>query len=150
MKSIAKTVILHDTFLYKWGWERLILMMWKALWADIASWFFSTGSFDLRKEWFTGKMIPVSWEVFTKGLRHIKLKLAFLFHTKFIDEYENVIFSGDSISAVRNCSQKTRKIYYCHTPPRYIYDLHRLYLNKVSWYMRPIFLLACKIFKFLY
>lgn len=26
-------------FLYKWGWERLILMMAKALNADLASWF---------------------------------------------------------------------------------------------------------------
>lgn len=150
MKHTAKTLILHDTFLYKGGWERLILMMGKALEADIASWFFSQGSFDLRKEWFQGKMIPISGEVFTKGLRHIKLKIGFLFRTKFINDYENVIFSGDSISAVRNCSPQIRKIYYCHTPPRYIYDLHNLYLAKVSWYMKPLFLCACFVFKFLY
>ena len=147
---MKKIIIFHDTFLYKWWGERLILMMWKALDSDIASWFFSKGSFDLRKEGFTGKIIPVSWEIFTKGFRHIKLKWNFLFSTKFIKEYNNVIFSGDSISAVRNCSKDTKKIYYCHTPPRYIYDLHHLYVKKVPFYLRPIFRVACHVFKFLY
>lgn len=95
-------------------------------------------------------MIPVSSEVFTKGIRHIKLKLSFLFSTKFIWEYDSVIFSWDSISAVRNCPKHTKKIYYCHTPPRYIYDLHYLYLKKVPLYMRPAFKIACYVFKFLY
>lgn len=150
MKDQQKTLILHDTFLYKGGGERLILMMWKALKADIASGFFSSWSFDLRKEWFTGKIIPVSSEIFTKWLRHIRLKWNFLFSTKFISQYETVIFSGDCISAVRNCSQNTKKIYYCHTPPRYIYDLHELYLKKVPIYLRPFFKIACKVFKYLY
>jgi glycosyltransferase involved in cell wall biosynthesis len=125
-------------------------MMWKALNADIASGFFSKGSFDLRKEGFTWKIIPISSEIFTKGFRHIKLKWNFLFSTKFIKEYDTVLFSWDSISAVRNCWKNTKKIYYCHTPPRYIYDLHELYLKKVRWYLRPIFKIACLVFKFLY
>lgn len=143
-------LIVHDTFLYKWWWERLILMMGKALKADIASWFFSKWSFDLRAEGFTGKMIPISSEIFTKGLRHFKLKYSFLFHTKFLNEYKTVIFSWDSISAVWNCTVDTKKIYYCHTPPRYIYDLHDLYLERLSWYMRPLFKLGCQVFKFFY
>ena len=149
MKNKRK-LILHDTFLYKWGWERLILMMGKALNSDIASGFFSKGSFNLRKEGFTGKMIPITSEVFTKGFRHIKLKYHFLFSTRFLADYDVVIFSWDSISAVRNCGSDSKKIYYCHTPPRYIYDLHDLYLQKVSWYMRPAFKLGCKVFKYLY
>lgn len=124
--------------------------MGKALKSDIASWFFSPWSFDLRKEWFTWKMIPVSSEVFTKWVRHFKLKWSFLFSTKFINLYDSVIFSWDSISAVRNCRKDTKKIYYCHTPPRYIYDLHSLYVEKVPFYLRPLFKAACYIFKKLY
>lgn len=145
-----KILILHDTFLYKWWWERLMLIMGKALKSDIASWFFSLWSFDLRKEWFNWKIIPVSSEVFTRGFRHIKLKLSFIFATKFIKHYDSVIFSWDSISAVRNCNANSKKIYYCHTPPRYLYDLHNIYVKKVPFYLRPIFKLACYIFKFLY
>jgi hypothetical protein len=51
---------------------------------------------------------------------------------------------------VRNCNKKSKKIYYCHTPPRYLYDLHNLYLKKVPTLIKPVFKLACFIFKFLY
>lgn len=145
-----KTIIMHDTFLYKWGWERLILMMAKSLNSDLASWFFSKGSFDLRKEWFKWKMISVSSEVFKKWLRHIKLKYSFLFNTKFLKEYDTVIFSWDSISSVRNCRYNAKKIYYCHTPPRYLYDLKDVYLEKVPFLLRPVFNLLSYFFRKMY
>lgn len=145
-----KTIILHDTFLYKGGWERLILMMAKSLWADLASGFFSAWSFDLRKEWFNWKLIAVSSEIFAKGFRHIKLKLAFLFNTNFLKDYEIIIFSWDCISAVRNCSPWVKKIYYCHTPPRYLYDLRQDYLKKVPFLLRPVFNLLSHIFRKMY
>ncbi len=145
-----KTIILHDTFLYKWWWERLILMMWKILKSDVASGFFSKWSFDLRKEWFEGKLIPVSSEIFAKGFRHIKLKFAFLFKTKFLKEYDTVIFSWDCISAVRQAWKNTKKIYYCHTPPRYLYDLREDYLKKIPFIIRPAFNLISYVFKKMY
>jgi glycosyltransferase involved in cell wall biosynthesis len=150
MNKKNKIIILHDTFLYKWWWERLILMMAKALNADLASWFFSSWSFDLRKEGFKWKMISVSSEIFKKWFRHIKLKVAFLFNTNFLKNYETIIFSWDSISAVRNCSKNSKKVYYCHTPPRYIYDLHDSYLKKVPFLLRPFFKIFCYIFKKMY
>jgi hypothetical protein len=73
-----------------------------------------------------------------------------LFQTSFLKEYEVVIFSGDSISAVRNCKKDTKKVYYCHTPPRYIYDLHELYYAKVPFFMKPFFKGACFVFRYLY
>jgi len=145
-----KTIILHDTFLYKWGWERLILIMAKTLNADLASGFFSKWSFDLRKEWFNWKMISVSSEIFKKWFRHIKLKWSFLFKTSFLKQYNTVIFSWDSISAVRSCSQNTKKIYYCHTPPRYLYDLKDKYLEKVPLLLKPFFYLISYFFKKMY
>jgi glycosyltransferase involved in cell wall biosynthesis len=145
-----KIIILHDTFLYKWGWERLILMMAKWLNADLASGFFSEWSFDLRKEWFKWKMISVSSEIFKKWFRHIKLKWAFLFNTKFLNKYDTIIFSWDSISAVKNCNKKSKKIYYCHTPPRYLYDLRESYLEKVPFLLKPLFNLLSYIFKKMY
>ena len=136
MKNKNKVIILHDTFLYKWWWERLILMMSKILNSDLASGFFSRWSFDLRREWFKWNMISVSSEIFKKWFRHIKLKFSFIFNTKFLKNYDIVIFSWDSISAVRNCRKKTKKIYYCHTPPRYLYDLKKDYFKKVPYLFR--------------
>jgi len=145
-----KIIILHDTFLYKWWGERLILMMGKILDADIASWFFSKGSFDLRYEGFQWKMIAVSSEIFKKGFRHLKLKWAFLFRTKFLRTYDIVVFSGDCISAVRNCRWETKKIYYCHTPPRYFYDLYDLYIGKVPVLLKAFFNFWFFLFRRLY
>jgi len=145
-----KIIILHDTFLYKGWWERLILMMAKILGADLASGFFSKWSFDLRREWFKWKIISVSWEIFAKWFRHIKLKLAFLFKTDFLNNYDTVIFSWDCISAVRNCNKNIKKIYYCHTPPRYLYDLRDKYLKKVPFLLKPVFNLLSYIFRKMY
>lgn len=145
-----KIIILHDTFLYKWWWERLIMMMWKILKSDIASGFFSKGSFDLKKEWFNGKLISISDEIFAKGFRHIKLKIAFLFKTKFLKEYEIVVFSWDCISAVRQLNNNQKKIYYCHTPPRYLYDLREVYLKKINIFLKPVFIILSYIFRKMY
>lgn len=146
-----KIIILHDTFLYKGWWERLIMMMWKILKSDIASGFFSKWSFDLRKEWFKWKIIPLSNEIFAKGFRHIKLKLAFLFKTAFLNKYDIVIFSWDCISAVNRIKNKsTKNIYYCHTPPRYLYDLKEIYLSKLNFSLRPIFNIASYVFRKMY
>ncbi len=145
-----KIIILHDTFLYKWGWERLMIMMQKALNCDLATWFVSKGSFDLKKEWVSGKIYEISSEIFKKGFRHIKLKLAFLFKTKFLKDYDTIIFSWDCLSAVRNCRKDAKKIYYCHTPPRYLYDLREEYLKKVKWYLRPAFEVISFVFKKMY
>lgn len=145
-----KIIILHDTFLYKWGWERLILMMAKALWADIASGFFSEGSFDLRKEGFVWKIIPVSSEIFKKGFRHLRLKKDFMFKTKFLKDYDTVIFSWDCISAIRNVALWTKTIYYCHTPPRYLYDLKDDYYKKVSPILKYPFNFLSNIFRKMY
>ena len=145
-----KIIILHDTFLYKWWWERLILMMAQALDADIASGFFSRWSFNLRDEGFKWKMIEVSSEVFKKWFRHLKLKQAFLFNTKFLKDYDTVIFSGDCISAIRNCREDSKKVYYCHTPPRYLYDLREEYLKKIPSYLKPAFNWVSWIFRKMY
>ncbi len=95
-------------------------------------------------------MIEVSSEIFAKGFRHLKLKWAFLTKTKFLEEYDTVIFSGDCLSAVKNCKKETKKIYYCHTPPRYLYDLKYLYLQKMPFYVRPVFEVLSYVFKKMY
>jgi len=149
-KKQSKILILHDTFLYKWGWERLILMMAKALNADIASGFFSAWSFDLRKEWFKWKLILVSIEIFKKWFRHIRLKKDFMYNTKFLSYYDTVIFSWDCLWAVRNLKEGTKSIYYCHTPPRYLYDLRDEYLKKVPFYLKFAFNFLSSIFRKMY
>lgn len=146
----SKICILHDTFLYKGGGERLILTMAKILDADLAAGFFSSGSFEPREQGFNGKLIAVSSPLFTKGLRHLKLKWAFLFNTKFLAKYDTVLFSGDCIEAVRNIRKDAKAFYYCHTPPRYLFDQKNVYANKLHKYVRPVFYAVAKILAWWY
>lgn len=68
-----------------------------------------------------------------------KAPTRFFFGTGFLKDYKTVIFSGDCISAVRNTAKGTKKIYYCHTPPRYIFDRKDDYLKRFLGFFAPSF-----------
>ncbi len=133
-----KIAILHDAFLYRGGGERLVTLMAKALGADLISGFFSDGSFDPRELGFTGKMIALGKPVFAKGLRHAILKYRFINKTKFLSEYDIVIFSGNCLDAAQYITKTTKKIYYCHTPPRYIFDFRDRYMARFPQWLHTI------------
>lgn len=101
--------LIHDMFLYRGGAERFNIMMARAIGADLAALFFSSEGLDPRSLGFTGKMIPfgtmrpVSGETgLGKLMRQLYLKWRVLFHTGFLRNYNTVIFSNDSLSAIRN------------------------------------------------
>lgn len=112
--------------------------MAKSIYADLVSGFFSGGSFDPRELGFTGKMISLWKPIFAKWIRHEVLKYRFLHKTSFLNEYDIVIFSGNCLDAGVGLGEKTKKIYYCHTPPRYIFDLRDQYLSKVPKFLHII------------
>lgn len=145
-----KIAIIHDAFLYRGGGERLVSLMAKTLEADLVAGFFSEGSFDPRELWFVGRMIPLGKPVFAKGIRHLTLKWRFFAKAWKLRKYDIVIFSGDCLGAMKHVKRRAKKIYYCHTPPRYLYDLRERYLRKMPWYSRPIFSLAFSFFSSLY
>ena len=143
MKKIA---ILHDAFLYRGGGERLVTLMAEALHADLISGFFSPWSFDPKSLWFTGKIIPLGRPVVRKWFRHLVLKWRFLFAAKVLKNYDTVIFSGDCLDALRHVRRDAKAYYYCHTPPRYLFDFREHYLHHLSPLLRPIFSYAFSIF----
>lgn len=145
-KNMSKILIIHDTFLYRWGGERLVLLIAKALQADIASWLFSSGSYDLQEQGFDGKIIPLMptfflhefcWLpkklafIFKNWLRHFGLRYAFRYNTAHLaKDYDTIIFSGDCLTALRHFTDK-KILYYCHTIPRYLFDQKQAYEDKV-------------------
>lgn len=162
--------------MYRWWGERLITLLAKSLNADIVSWFFDSGSLDPRELWFKGKIIELSKPGFIffdkrsyqaektkaglsisafrmiilKWLRHLALKFAISFKSGVLKDYDVVIFSWDGLWAVRSCRKDAKIVYYCHTPPRYLFDQKQSYLDKVPALIRPFYLLACFIFEILY
>lgn len=159
---MSKTLVLHDTFLYKGGGERLILMIANALEADIASGFFSPGSYDLRAQGFKWAMIPLMPQFFLheftwmprkmafickNWLRHFGLKWAFSVNVrKLRDTYDTVILSGDCLSATRHFQGK-KVLYYCHTIPRYLFDQREQYEQKVPKIILPLYRFMTRVFR---
>ena len=92
-RSPSNIAILHDAFLYRGGGERLVTLMAKILGADLVAGFFSEGSFDPRALGFEERIISLGKPVFMKGLRHEVLRYRFRHGTKFLRDYDTVIFS---------------------------------------------------------
>jgi len=121
----GKILIIHDRFQFKGGAERLVLILANALNADLMTEFWELESFD--KEEFKGKNLYVLDKGETSQIvwRYFRAHFNFLFKTrKIVRQYNTVIFSGNNcLTASFNCKKGTRKILYCHSPVRHVFDL---------------------------
>jgi glycosyltransferase involved in cell wall biosynthesis len=88
--------------------------------------------------------------IINNGLKHLGLKFFFAFNTKFLQEYDVVIFSGDCLAGTRNVRKNAKAYYYCHTPPRYLFDQREAYLAKVPKVIRWFYTLLTSWYKKLY
>ncbi len=137
-------------------------MIANSLKADIASGFFSPGSYNLREQGFKGAMIPLMpriflfefrWLppkisfIFRNGLRHFGLKWAFSINARRLaTKYDTIILSGDCLSAVQYFQGK-KILYYCHTIPRYLFDQKKEYERKVPKIMLHTYQVMTALFK---
>lgn len=71
------------------------------------------------------------------GWQILKSALAFEHKTRFLMDYERLIFSGSVAPLAIQHSRAERNIYYCHTPPRFVYDLKDYYLDAATRVQRP-------------
>ena len=71
------------------------------------------------------------------GWQVLKSALAFEHKTRFLKDYETLIFSGSVAPLAIKHSRAEKNIYYCHTPPRFVYDLKDYYLDTATRLQRP-------------
>lgn len=71
------------------------------------------------------------------GWQVLKSALAFEHKTQFLKDYEMLIFSGSLAPLAIRHSRAAKNIYYCHTPPRFVYDLREYYLDAATRLQRP-------------
>lgn len=128
--KIPETIVLHDAFAFKGGGERLIHILCRELESDLAFGHWSADSFNLTD--LPGRLIDLESESGLPFWRTLKRFHAFWRGTRFLRNYQNVIYSGqNSVLAVGN-HLEGRNIYYCNTPPRSIYDLKEIHLASQS------------------
>ncbi len=149
-----KILVIQDRFQFRGGGERLVLDLANALKADILTEYWTAATFDRSEA--PGKVFVLDeGEAPMIVWRYFRAQWNFWWKArKIIREYDVVIFSGNNClsAALRPLPKKQKRIYYCHTPVRYVYDLlaHRrgeersrlkqfFYYDVGKWLIRTIY-----------
>jgi glycosyltransferase involved in cell wall biosynthesis len=127
-----KIAIFHDYFGAIGGGERLVLMMAKALDADIIT----TDVEAVSRMHPQVPIISLGSTVKHRGFKQISASARFYF-CNFSDKYDFFIFSGNWAhhAAHRHCPN----LWYCHTPVRAFYDLYPVFLSRQNLMTRQAF-----------
>lgn len=62
-------------------------------------------------------------------------------------KYDKVIYSGSYAPLALHKDSKNENIMYCHTPPRFVYDLKQYYFDSLPVFARPFFHLLINYFQ---
>lgn len=73
-----------------------------------------------------------------RGWQGLKTMAAFRRHGGFLRDYDRVIFSGVYATAGVHHRPDGPNLYYCHTPPRFAYDLRSRYLRTAPAWQVPL------------
>ena len=137
--SLGKGIILYDYIAPQGGAERVVIALLKALrGTDLCVGYKHPGGIsdaippNIR-------CYPIATPCKVPAWRSLRLSKAFLRKTSFLSRYDWVLYSGTVAPlAVRN-HPHGRNLYYCHTIPRFAYDLYDYYLSSLAPWERPIF-----------
>jgi len=134
--KLQKTLVLHDYFESLEGGGRLSSILAQHLPADIAY------GFARKKHPFL-QSITTQHDVQAYSRlplwRQFKLSRAFSQNLPFLKNYAHVIYSG-FYTPLAVTASKGYNIFYCHTPPRFIYDQRDFYLQQIPFALRPLLL----------
>ncbi len=88
-----------------------------------------------------GSAVPI---VLSRGVDHLLGRipaaiLNFSLRTRFLRDADTVLYSGFYAPLAVRHQRRGRRIYYCHTPPRYAFDLKQEYLGRLRPSLRPGF-----------
>ena len=144
----SDTIILHDAFEFKGGGERLVQILCRELEADLAFGYKKKDALDLSE--LHGRIIDLKSESNLLFWRTLKRLHSFYRGTKFLSNYQNVIYTGQNSPLAVSNHPKGKNIYYCFTPPRSIYDLKKTHLESQPPIGKLAHALYSSTFKLLY
>lgn len=131
-------IVLHDYFESAEGGGRLSLILAQAMGADLAYGFKVKNHPFFEEMLLLGKQYKVSSFTDIQIWRQYKIARAFAGRTGFLKDYHTAIYSGFYTPLAVYNHPVGRNIYYCHTPPRFLYDQKDFYLSLIKPWQRPI------------
>ncbi len=121
-------VVLHDYFETADGGGRLCMLLADALKSDLV-FGFQSEDHPYLKAYKPAKCYDLSARSIFPIWKQLKLSHGFRKSTQFVRKYTNAIYSGTySPLTILNHSAHNN-IYYCHTPPRFVYDKRDFYID---------------------
>lgn len=144
-----KILILHDRFQYRGGGERLCLILAQGLNADIATEYWNEEESFSPSE-APGKIITLGKQVKWRGFGYLSAQWRFFWKTKFLREYDIIIFSGNNCLSAAWRVRRAKKVMYCHTPVRYAYDLKEYYYARYAFWQKPLYLALVQVARLIY
>ena len=122
LASSTQILIAHDYFGIRGGGERLVLTLAEALDATLMHGYKTEETYDAGM--FPAKVIDLRLPrlLHTPGFRAAALALRFWRARGLAERFGTRIFSGVAAPFAAPAAGSGRNIYYCHTPPRFLYD----------------------------
>jgi glycosyltransferase involved in cell wall biosynthesis len=135
--SQPATALLYDYLLCHGGAEQLTLELARGLDCDL--WF----DFIDHQQFSGAELFGLRYHTLGSPARHpvwraLRSSRAFEQLGPRINQYQRVVYSGSYAPLAIAGRAKGGNLYYCHTPPRFIYDLRDWYLNTLPAWQRPL------------
>lgn len=137
MSNKYKTCILYDSLYCTGGAEKTTLVLAKTFQdSKICVDFINRSDFkDIGRK----NIIELGSQTTSPPLKAIKGISNFKRKTKFLKDYDLVIYSGSYAPCAVQNQLTGKRILYCHTIPRFAYDLYCYYLKSMNPILRPFF-----------
>ncbi len=147
---MTKGIVLYDFLMVKGGAERLTMALLRGIPdADLAVAFKNDEIFpDKDISFFNFYQLTKATSII--GWQSLKSIWAFKRKTQFIFQYDWVIYSGNNAPAAVANHPQGKNILYCHTPPRFVYDLRNHYLQQAQWWQKPLLHLLIRYVRSVY
>jgi len=138
MSQHPTVAVFHDYFAIRGGGERLALTLAEALDAHLYFGYRTPDSYD--EEAFPGaaKEIGLALALRAPGVRPVPLAIAFARYRREAERYPIRIFSGVSAPFAAPRRGKGLNIFYCHTPPRFLFDQRSHFAGRMPGITRGI------------
>lgn len=131
-------IILHDYFETAEGGGRLCLTLGRAVGADLAYGFRAAGHPFFQEPYDAGREYSLNARSRVRVWKQARLVRAFTRETGFVRGYPTALFSGFYSVCAANRHPAGRNVYYCHTPPRFLYDQQALFAQEAGALGRPV------------
>lgn len=132
-----KSIVLHDYFKFMEGGGRLSLILAQQFKTDLGYGFKVKNHSFFDEYRISGRQFDLNVRGRQQGWRNVSLIQAFRTRTKFLNRYKTAVYSGFYAPLALDNHPKGRNIYYCHTPPRYIYDQRDFYFSRYPVWAHP-------------